>query len=81
MGLKLRRFKEHGNHPERGVRRRRGRLEPLGDFQEQKDERFLARDQDLLREETGLRFPQREAQMEQFGENWLDDGGPVLVDV
>ena len=32
-------------------------------------------------EKANLRFSERGAGVEQFGENWLDDGGPVLVHV
>ncbi len=67
-----------GNHPGRGGRRRRRGIHPPGDFQEKKDERFLARGQDPLREKTGLRFPERGSGVEQFVENLRDDRGPVL---
>jgi len=72
-GLEMR-----GNHPGRGGGRGRGRLQMPGDFQEKKDERFLARGQDPLREKTGLLFPEGGAGVEQFGENLRDDRGPVL---
>ena len=72
-GLEMRR-----NHPGRGGGRGRGRLQMPGDFQEQKDERFLACGQDPLREETGLLFPEGGAGVEQFGENLRDDRRPVL---
>jgi len=72
-GLEMR-----GNHPGRGGRRGRGRLQMPGDFQEKKDERFLACSQDPLREKTGLLFPEGGAGVVQFGENLRDDRGPVL---
>jgi len=72
-GLEMR-----GNHPGRGGRRRRRGIHPPGDFQEKKDERFLARGQNPLREKTGLLFPEGGAGVEQFGENLRDDRGPVL---
>ena len=53
-------------------------IHPPGDFQEQKDERFVTLVQDSLREETGLLFPEGGAGVEQFGENLRDDRGPVL---
>ncbi len=70
-----------GNHPGRGGRRRRRGIHPPGDFQEKKDERFLARGQDLLREKTGLLFPELGAGVEQFAQDLLNERGRVLFHV
>ena len=72
-GLEMRR-----NHPGRGGGGRRLLINPSGNFQKKKDERFLARGQDPLREKTGLLFPEGGAGVEQFGENLRDDRRPVL---
>ncbi|MFB3789416.1 MAG: hypothetical protein ACE15F_23910 [bacterium] len=70
-----------GNPPGRDGGRGHGWMHPPGDFQDKKDVRFGALGPGLQDQETGLLFPKHVAGVEQFAQNLIDDGGPVLVHV